>query len=276
MYERGFTVQGQGPIIVFLHSSLSSSNQWKNLVKKLGENHTCINIDLYGYGKADSVLNPEKYNFSVEVERINAIINQVGLGEKYHLVGHSCGGAIALKMAVETPSRLLSLSLFEPVAFHLLENVSSQVINNTQNNLLLSVEAKAEKTTKQVKAFAHKIAGLDKGLATQTFVDFWNGKGFYQALPEKFRQAMANDIEKVNLDFKGIFHETYHLNDLSQVKCPCLVMYGNYSPDISQFLSQCIAEQLMNVQIKVVNAGHMAPISHPDLVECITVDFIQT
>ena len=42
-------------------------------------------------------------------------------GEKFHLIGHSYGGMVALQLAAQAqPQRVRSLSLFEPIAFHLL------------------------------------------------------------------------------------------------------------------------------------------------------------
>src|SRR3546814_1285704 len=38
----------------------------------------------------------------------------------FHLVGHSYGGAVPLKIALSQPQRVLSLTLIEPVLFHLL------------------------------------------------------------------------------------------------------------------------------------------------------------
>jgi pimeloyl-ACP methyl ester carboxylesterase len=35
-----------------------------------------------------------------------------------HLVGHSYGGGVALRAAVERPERIASLTLYEPSAFH--------------------------------------------------------------------------------------------------------------------------------------------------------------
>jgi pimeloyl-ACP methyl ester carboxylesterase len=37
-----------------------------------------------------------------------------------HLVGHSYGGCVALRIAIERPRRVASLSLYEPTVFHLL------------------------------------------------------------------------------------------------------------------------------------------------------------
>jgi pimeloyl-ACP methyl ester carboxylesterase len=252
MIEQGYTVSGQGPAIVFLHSSLSSSKQWRRLAAQLSETFTCINIDLLGYGNAEVVDNASNYNFNAETARIKNIVQSIVPNEKFHLVGHSCGGAIALKLAVEDHENILSMTLFEPVAFHLLSN--SQ--DNHHNSLARNVEG-----------FSESIANINNQEGAETFVDFWNGKGFYSSLPRKVQSTMAKDIEKVKLDFIGILHEKYNFEALRCIQCPCLIMLGKYSQEVSQVLSRAITDILSFVEFKEVKSGHMAPISHPNLVE---------
>jgi pimeloyl-ACP methyl ester carboxylesterase len=260
MIEQGFTVSGEGPVIIFLHSSLSSSKQWIRLANKLCDTYTCINIDLLGYGKADVVNDPSNFNFNVETLRIKNIVNSIAPNEKFHLVGHSCGGAIALKIAVEEPNNILSLTLFEPVAFHLL----AQSTDENHNRLALNV-----------KEFSENIGSMNNKKGAESFIDFWNGKGFYSSLPSKIQSTMANDIEKVKLDFIGILNESYNFEALRNIHCPCLILLGKYSQEVSQVLSQAIVDSLTFVEFKSVKSGHMAPISHPSVVEPAIYSFIK-
>jgi len=254
MLSSGVSISGQGPLIVFLHSSLSSSKQWKKLAESLSRRFTCINIDLLGYGAAEKVVDKNNFSFDTEISRIMEIVHAVQPNEKFHLIGHSCGGAIALKMAVSAPEKLLSLTVYEPVAFHLLD---------TSGDMRM-----------QLDHFTEQVASLDKESATKAFVDFWNGDGFFNSLPEKVQRAMSNDIDKVNLDFIGIFHEKYGLDALRKLTFPCLVMYGKFTQDVSQQISKSIIKQLINVQSESISAGHMGPISHPHLVEPIITEFL--
>jgi len=261
MFEQGISVTGKGPVVIFLHSSLSSSNQWQKLAQVLSKKFTCVNVDLLGYGNARDVENEADYNFSTEIGRIKNVISEMmEPNEKYHLIGHSCGGAIALKMAVEHPEHLLSLAIYEPVAFHLFK--SSNV--DCASDIFF-----------KTKQFAESLLSLDKSSATKMFVDFWNGDGFFEALPEKAQQMMSKGIDKVNLDFNGIFNEEYSFEALFNIHCPCLVLYGLYSPDASKLLSKYIVKHLTNVQTEEIPAGHMGPISHGKIVNSLIIDFYQ-
>lgn len=250
----GITVDGQGPSLVLLHSSLSSAKQWLSLVSILKEQFTVINIDLLGYGGADQVTDIENYSFDFEVQRILSAVELVSPRENFHLLGHSCGGAIALKISAEMPDRVLSLSLYEPVAFHLFATGSSE--------------------RQQVIRFSEQVHQLSDELATQAFVDYWNGSGYFDSLPKQIQQLMVFGINKVVLDFKGIFAEHYGVERLELLTMPCLLLYGKYSPALSQLLSRKIASHLPHASYQQVTAGHMAPISHPSLVEPLISDFL--
>ena len=250
----GAYISGKGPAIVFLHSSLSSARQWSPLVKRLQSHFTCINIDILGYGNAEKVLDKANYNFNVELTRIRRII-EASIGDKpYHIIGHSCGGAIALKLAFEAPKKALSLFLYEPVAFHLLKQGSVE--------------------RAQADSFAEQIAGLSNEKSAQIFTDFWNSEGFFVKLPTKMQTLMAADMNKVNLDFKGLTTETYQLSDLAIISCPANIYSGLKSPLLSQTLAAEIAKALPNGVLKPLNAGHMGPVNQAELVLSTIADDI--
>lgn len=258
MHTQGYSIKGKGPLIVLLHSSLSSSNQWNSLVNQLSDSFTCINIDLLGYGSAEQVENPSTYSFNTEVSRILSIVDSVQPNSEFHLLGHSCGGAIALKMAASIPMRILSLMLYEPVAFHLYQYLASEsLIQDEATNFAALIE---ESTQEQ---------------ATIAFVDYWNYNGFYRQLPVKVQQQMVQGIDKVKLDFLGIFGEKYSFAELQNIICRSLILYGENSPNIATALSQYIAKSLENSTLKNINAGHMAPLTHPELVSTEVLKFLK-
>src|SRR5262245_14829614 len=99
---------------------MSSSSQWRELVQALSPSYRVIAIDLLGYGDSPRRRRASGYEFADELRHVEAALAGVlAPGERFHLVGHSYGGAVALQLALRT-QRLLSLTLFEPVAFHLL------------------------------------------------------------------------------------------------------------------------------------------------------------
>lgn len=253
---KGVDIVGGGQPIILLHSSLSSRKQWLPLVKKLANNYLCINLDILGYGDAEQVEHANQYTINTEVERILTCLSEHGVKEQhFHLIGHSYGGAIALALAQRVPQQLVSLSLFEPVAFHLLKQSNADAYHF-------------------VEQFSAQLKNASPAEAAQQFVDFWNGQGFFSSLPTKVQTEMEHAMQKVHLDFQGILSARYQLACLSDIKCPSLILAGQQTQNISTTLSCAIANNLTNVTYKTTTGGHMAPISHSEEVTSLIEAFV--
>src|SRR5215510_6759789 len=116
-----FQAEGQGRAVVLLHSSMSSRNQWRALVELLRPHYRVITIDLLGYGESRMRRRDTDYRLFDEARHVEGILAKTLLPcVKFHLVGHSYGGVVALSLAQRAPQRLSSLTLFEPIAAHLM------------------------------------------------------------------------------------------------------------------------------------------------------------
>jgi lipase len=112
---------GNGPAVILLHSASSHSGQWKGLWEHLGDTCRILAPDLHGYGGSDSLPNDGRPYFRHDGAIVTSLL---GLVEgPVHLVGHSLGGAIAIRSALEHAERVASLTLIEPVLFNLLEDI---------------------------------------------------------------------------------------------------------------------------------------------------------
>lgn len=237
---KGYKTSGQGKPLVLLHSSLSSAAQWGHLVGLLKQNHLCINIDLLCYGDAPTVSDPSSYTLKDETDRLIEIINQQIGDAPFAIVGHSFGGAVALRMANLMAERITNMVLYEPVAFHLIKQHK---------------EAFAD-----IYDVSSKLNAMSDEMAARSFVDYWNYPGFYDEKPRKIRQLFNSQISKVKLDFKGLMAEEYEISDLKLEHCPALIIAGKQSPLSSQTIASRLAQHLPNVQYQQFNGGHMAPI----------------
>ena len=256
---QGIHVSGKGPTVILLHSSLSSSKQWVTLVQDLKNDFTVINVDILGYGSmgdAETLKSLEDYRASFEMERIQQVLQYLHIEEEpYHIVGHSFGGALGLKLAVEAPEKVLSLSLYEPVAFHLIEE-------NTEAKDILTDLFK-------------RVSVDDLFIAAEEFMDYWNMKGFFKSLPARVQQGAANEMKKVNLDSIALISETYGANEINKIKAPAMIMTGSHSPMLSKALAEIIINALDNVTQEVFEAGHMGVISHAPIVQPKIAEFIK-
>ncbi|MDQ1350244.1 MAG: hypothetical protein QG657_545 [Acidobacteriota bacterium] len=259
-------VKGKGTPIVLLHSSMSSKLQWYQLMESISNNYLCIAVDLYGYGDSPFPDKKENFRFNDEIVLVESLLADIiPPDEPFHLVGHSYGGAVGLRLCYKEIEqtlpgpRILSLALFEPVAFHLLpENEEARCKVLQQKEMIDSFMAK-----KQYSA------------AAEYFIDFWSGPGTFSGFPEIIRQTFLKSILKLPLDFRALVGEPLSLEDYSKIKQPVCLMVGRQSPQMAQRVSVLLAEKLTTCRLEWIEGGHMAPVYQAQEVNPVIETFIR-
>ncbi|WP_417688475.1 alpha/beta fold hydrolase [Pseudidiomarina sp.] len=245
-----------GPSLVLLHSSQSNTSQWRALIQQLQADYDIIGVDLIGYGQAPKaeVEQVEAFRFSDEVPRIvNGVTELIG-SKPVTLIGHSYGGALVLKLALENLLNVQAVAVFEPVAFHVLEA--------------------NEPARQEIEAIATQMDANDPVGSTATFVDYWNQPGFFAALPEKVQQLMASQAQKVAMDFAALMGEPHKLVDYSKLTQPVLLLTGSKTQHSAKRVAEQLQRVLPDVRIKQLDCGHMGPLTHPQLVNPELCGFI--
>src|SRR5690349_5114417 len=87
-------------------------------MERLAGSFRVLACDMSGCGRSPAFPAHLPYTLDEEVAFLDPAFESAG--DSFHLVGHSYGGAVALKAALRHRGRLQSLTLFEPVLFSLL------------------------------------------------------------------------------------------------------------------------------------------------------------
>lgn len=146
--------------VIALHCSGSSGRAWDRLRQTLGDEVALIAPDLIGCGSTPHWLGPRPFRLTHEAAAIVALIDRQD--GPVHLVGHSYGGGVALRAALERPRRVASLALYEPTPFHVLGSIGADGRAARQE-----IQEVADDI-----AF-HVAAGLPRR-AARRFIDYWN------------------------------------------------------------------------------------------------------
>jgi pimeloyl-ACP methyl ester carboxylesterase len=104
-----------GVPVIFIHGNGSSATFWEGTMLTLPEGFRGIAPDMRGYGDTEPLSVDATLGLGDMVEDVRSLVDSMGLG-KHHIVGHSMGGGIAMKVAIAHPEDLLSITLVDTMS----------------------------------------------------------------------------------------------------------------------------------------------------------------
>jgi pimeloyl-ACP methyl ester carboxylesterase len=99
-----------GEPLVLVHGFTGDVSDWRHQVAAFAATHRVLVMDHRGHGRSQAPAERSAYTIERMADDLEALIGRLGL-ERFHLVGHSMGGAIAQELALRDSTRLRSLTL---------------------------------------------------------------------------------------------------------------------------------------------------------------------
>jgi pimeloyl-ACP methyl ester carboxylesterase len=234
--------QGDEPALL-LHCSLAHAGAWDGVARALSDRLMLTAPDLVGHGRGPARDAARDYHD----QATDAAAAHLAEGP-CHLIGHSFGATVALRLALDHPGRVASLTLIEPVLFAAAEGAPGWA------------------------AHADAIAGLDTlfeagetEAAARLFLSVWGGGVPLDAMPEAQRRYMIDRIWVVPASTPALHHDSAGLLPrLGELSCPVLLVEGGNSPAVITEIQSALGAAIPGQRRDVIKgAGHMAPITHP-------------
>jgi pimeloyl-ACP methyl ester carboxylesterase len=252
---------GAGPDAVCLHANAGSSSQWRTLMDQLAAKFHVLAPDAYGAGRTPSWPHARKITLSDEVELLEPVFARAR--EPFALVGHSHGAAVALIAALRHPQRVRALALYEPTLFSLID---AHTPSPNDADTIREVLARA----------TADLAAGKPDLAAQRFVDYWMGYGAWAFTPEARRAPILASIGNIEGWGHALLTEPTPLAAFKTLDVPVLYIAGKRSPASSRSVMRLLAPVLPRATlVEFEKLGHMAPMTHPAVVNIAIADFLE-
>src|SRR5262245_4032968 len=96
--------------ILFHHGIGASAEIWTGWFPALADAHRLVTFDMRGYGRSHIPEAGFAWSLDRMLDDLFAVADAVGL-QRFHLVGESIGGTVALAAALAQPGRIATLSV---------------------------------------------------------------------------------------------------------------------------------------------------------------------
>ena len=189
-----YTRAGKGKSVVILHGWGDNSASWQKFVTELSKNYEVIVPDLPGFGGSQSP--PAPWGLDEYAKLVATFMQKLKI-KPYAIIGHSNGGAIAIRgLSTQrlSASKLVLLSSAGIRGEYKGRNKMLRMITKT-GKLLSSPLPKATKQRLRVKVY--KTVGSDMLVA--------------EHLQETFKKVVSDDVR----------------TDAGRLKLPTLLIYGD-------------------------------------------------
>ena len=243
-----YRVWGDGPPLVLLHGGGGSSALWSKVADALGAGRRLIAPDLLGCGETAGWPEKGALTHDLQAELVAAVLAVTTSGP-VDIVGHSYGGATAVRLAVNRPQKVRSLLLIEPILTCLLREAGDPTYEES------------------VAVNRFFVASVDAGkpeAAWQTFLDARNGEGTWARLQDKRKQDfLAQSAQSRETSLSNLTNRTTAA-ECAALSVPMTIVCGASTTPADRRTSEVLRDAVRAARYEILDgAGHMSPLSHP-------------
>jgi 3-oxoadipate enol-lactonase len=105
--------EGSGSVVVFLHGLAADLETWTDQARRVAGRYRTIRLDLRGHGQSSTPDGP--WTIADLAGDVGDLLVRLGI-ERAYFVGHSAGGVVAVRLAIDRPELVAGLCLVATAA----------------------------------------------------------------------------------------------------------------------------------------------------------------
>jgi len=257
--EIAYEIVGDGPPVVLVHGTPSSSYLWRHVARDLSAIRTVHVYDLLGYGQSEQ-RDGQDVSLGAQTRILAGLLDHWGL-EEPEIVGHDFGGAITLRTHLLEQRPFAKIALLDPVA---LRPWGSPFFKLVRENVDVFVQIPAAIHEAIVAAYlrgAFYRALSDEELAP--YVEPWLGAEGQRAFYRQIQQA----DERFTAEVESLY---------GTIRAPVLILWGAddawIPPETGERLQSAIPGATLR---RIEAAGHFLQEDNPRDVSAALREFLE-
>jgi pimeloyl-ACP methyl ester carboxylesterase len=245
-----YEVTGDGPPVVLLHCGGQSGRQWDRVVAALAHRYRLVVPDFFGFGETSCWRDSETLSHDDQALLAAEAVRRA-VGGSAHLVGHSYGGACAIRLYHYHPELVDSLAVIEPAALNLLAEAGEPELHTESLRIARSFIAKADE-------------GRDEE-AWREFIDHYNSDGVWDAASDRAKFRLLAQTAGTAATLRSNFGNGTTLQHCRDIAVPVTVVSGETTSAYNRRVADLIHGEIQDSERVVIpGAGHMSPLTHPE------------
>ena len=246
--------QGQGPVVLFVHGFPLTHAMWAPQIEALSDSYRILAPDLRGFGESPAMAGT--VSMRQFADDLAHLLDALKIEEPITFCGLSMGGYIGWQFVQHHPNRLRGL---------------------------ICCDTKASADSEEAVQNRHKLAGSvlkhGVGVLAQAMLEKLFAKETIENQPgivETCKQMMlAADADGVAAALRGMAERPDMTSVLSEIDIPALVIVGEHDQITTVEEMREMASAIPNSRfLEVPNAGHMAPLEQPVIVNQTLKSFL--
>ena len=229
--------------MLLLHGWGDSSSGLAVLNKELSKKYKVVALDLPGFGKSEGPKTAwDLDNYS---EFLRLLLKKLELNDLYAVIGHSNGGAVALRaisLRKLEPKKLILIAASGIRSGQKLKRLTLTIIAKTGNIATLWMPEKYRRILRQS---LYGVAGSDMLVAPE--------------LVETFKKSVRQDVQK----------------DAANINIPTLLIYAKEDKAVPLHIGKQYSQLIKDSKLeKIDNSGHFIHIDQPEITLKLIEDFL--
>ncbi|MGL4880163.1 MAG: alpha/beta fold hydrolase [Waterburya sp.] len=254
----------KGSYVILLHGAGGAIEIWEKNIQFLAQHHQVVAFDMVGTGLSDKPL--AEYSLDYQLQFLKDFLDVLGI-QKANIVGNSMGGAISLKLALDSPERVEKLVLISSLG------LGQEIM--LIHRLLAAMPSLLGFSRPSRLGARLMLQGnvYDAKSVPEQWIDM-----SYELFKLPGRQEAFISLLTSNVDIWGVRSEVTEpiLNNLDRIQSQTLIIWGREDTMFPVAHAHVANKQISDSQLQIFdNCGHWAHVEYPEKFNPLVLKFLQ-
>ncbi len=246
-----YEVLGQGKPVLFLHGWMGSWRYWLPTMEAVAQHFRAYSFDFWGFGDSDK--EAEAHTIKEYSAQVLRFLDGMGIA-RARLVGHSMGGMVALKTAIDYPERIVRVATAGAV---IEGSALAPLLKMTTNQLITRLFVRGPVVQRIWWQLMRNIRSGWRRWFGEVIED--SAKGSQDAILQSVRSMRRTDLRP----------------ELGRLKVPALIVHGSEDDIVDPDQAEIFQVYVPTARVVVMeHCRHFPFMDDPESFNRLLIDFL--